>query len=101
MEKIFRELIYLFSVVNVFFIFNTVVEYKRDAQVSKKRNIIVQLFMILVAYVLAREIGIWEIYVGSGFLPYRKMVFRDFLVNLLSIGAFKGVRVVILSLIHI
>ena len=51
--------------------------------------------MILFAYVLAREIGIWEIYIGSGFLPYRKMVLRNFLVNLLSIGAFKGVRVVI------
>ena len=95
MEKIFRELIHLFSVVNVFFIFNTVVEYKRDAQISKKRNIIVQLFLVLVTYILVRAIGIWEIYIGSGFLPYRKMVFRDFLVNLLSIGAFKGVRVVI------
>lgn len=95
METIFREFIYIFSVVNVFFVFNTVVEYKRDVQISKKRNITVQLFMILVAYVLAREIGIWDIYIGSGFLPYRKMVLRDFLVNLLSIGAFKGVRVVI------
>ena len=95
MEKMFREFIYIFSVVNVFFVFNTVVEYKRDAQISKKRNIMVQLFMILVAYVLAREIGIWEIYIGSGFLPYRKMLLRNFLVNLLSIGAFKGVRVVI------
>lgn len=37
----------------------------------------------------------YGIYIGSGFLPYRKMVLRDFLVNLLSIGAFKGVRVVI------
>ena len=95
MEKMFREFIYLFSVVNVFFIFNTVVEYKRDAQISKKRNITVQLFLVLVTYILVRAIGIWEIYIGSGFLPYRKMVFRDFLVNLLSIGAFKGVRVVI------
>lgn len=95
MEKIFREFIYIFSVVNVFFVFNTVVEYKRDAQISKKRNIIVQLFLVLVTYILVRAIGIWEIYIGSGFLPYRKMVFRDFLVNLLSIGAFKGVRVVI------
>ena len=34
----FREFIYIFSVVNVFFVFNTVVEYKRDAQISKKRN---------------------------------------------------------------
>ena len=65
MEKMFREFIYIFSVVNVFFVFNTVVEYKRDAQISKKRNIMVQLFMILVAYVLAREIGIWEIYINS------------------------------------
>lgn len=59
MEKIFRELIYLFSVVNVFFVFNTVVEYKRDAQISKKRNIMVQLFMILVTYILVREISIY------------------------------------------
>lgn len=95
MEKIFRELIYLFSVVNVFFVFNTVVEYKRDAQISKKRNIMVQLFMILVTYISVREIKIWDIYVGSGFLTYRKMVFRNFLVNLLSIGAFRGTRVVI------
>lgn len=95
MEKIFREFIYIFSVINVFFIFNTVVEYKRNAQISKKRNIMVQLFMILVTYILVREIKIWEIYVGSGFLTYRKMVFRNFLVNLLSIGAFRGTRVVI------
>ncbi|MED9947190.1 MAG: hypothetical protein U0J50_02960, partial [Peptacetobacter hiranonis] len=95
METIFREFIYIFSVVNIFFIFNTVVEYKRDAQISKKRNIMVQLFLVLVTYILVREIGIWDIYIGSGFLPYRKMVLRDFLVNLLSIGAFKGVRVVI------
>lgn len=95
MGKIFREFIYLFSVVNVFFVFNTVVEYKRDAQISKKRNIMVQLFMILVTYILVREIKIWDIYVGSGFLTYRKMVFRNFLVNLLSIGAFRGTRVVI------
>lgn len=95
MEKIFREFIYLFSVFNVFFVFNTVVEYKRDAQISKKRNIMVQLFMIVIAYVLVRNIGIWEIYRGSGFLPYRKMVLRDFLVNLLSIGAFRGVRIIV------
>lgn len=62
MEKIFREFIYLFSVVNVFFIFNTVVEYKRDSQISKKRNITVQLFMIAITYILVREIRIWEIY---------------------------------------
>ncbi len=55
----------------------------------------VQLFMILVTYILVREIKIWDIYVGSGFLTYRKMVFRNFLVNLLSIGAFRGTRVVI------
>ena len=78
MEKMFREFIYIFSVVNVFFVFNTVVEYKRDAQIPKKRNIMVQLFMILVAYVLAREIGIWEIYIGSGFLPYRKWYLEIF-----------------------
>lgn len=56
MEKMFREFIYLFSVVNIFFIFNTVVEYKRDAQISKKRNITVQLFMIAITYILVREI---------------------------------------------
>ena len=94
MEKIFRELIYIFSVINVFFIFNTVVEYKRNAQISKKRNIMVQLFMILVAYVLVREIGIWEIYIGSGFLPEREMVFRDFLVRFLSMGEIRGYMVV-------
>lgn len=62
METIFREFIYIFSVVNIFFIFNTVVEYKRDAQISKKRNIMVQLFLVLVTYILVREIGIWDIY---------------------------------------
>lgn len=94
MGKIFREFIYLFSVVNVFFVFNTVVEYKRDAQISKKRNITVQLFMIAITYILVREIRIWEIYTGSGFIPYRKMVFRDFLIRFLSMGEIKGYIVV-------
>lgn len=94
MEKIFRELIYLFSVVNIFFIFNTVVEYKRNAQISKKRNITVQLFMIAITYILVREIRIWEIYTGSGFIPYRKMIFRDFLVRFLSMGEIRGYMLV-------
>ena len=94
MGKIFREFIYLFSVVNVFFVFNTVVEYKRDAQISKKRNITVQLFMIAITYILVREIRIWEIYTGSGFIPYRKMVFRDFLIRFLSMGEIRGYAVI-------
>ena len=94
MEKIFREFIYLFSVVNVFFVFNTVVEYKRDAQISKKINITVQLFMIAITYILVREIRIWEIYTESGFIPYRKMVFRDFLIRFLSMGEIRGYAVV-------
>lgn len=94
MEKMFREFIYIFSVVNVFFVFNTVVEYKRDAQISKKRNITVQLFMIAITYILVREIRIWEIYTGSGFIPYRKMIFRDFLIRFLSMGEIRGYMLV-------